>query len=74
MNVRIKSFHVGMDVKNKGIEFEVCDTDAKGGGQIGDLVLSKAGLTWCKGKTTTANGIKVDWAEFIEWMESEYDR
>ncbi len=65
VDVSIKSFDVDMQVKNKGIEFQVCDND---GVFRGDLILTKSGLTWCEGKTRRANGVKVNWNDFIEWM------
>ena len=51
MNVSIKSFDVKMDVKNKGVEFEVRDTQNK---FLGDCIVTKTGLTWCKGKITAS--------------------
>lgn len=30
----------------------------------------ETGLTWCKGKTTPANGKKISWDDFITYMES----
>ncbi len=69
MEVTIKSFDVKMEVKNKGIEFEVRAPGNKD--HLGDIVLNKTGLTWCKGKTTPANGIKVTFAEFIKWAEQK---
>ena len=68
MKVSIKDFAVTMEVKNKGVELDVYSNDGK---HLGDLVVTKTGLTWCKGKTTAANGVKVSWTEFIEDMESE---
>ena len=46
MDVRIKQFDVKMNVKAKGIEFEV--RTPKGGSQIGDCYVTMKGLTWCK--------------------------
>jgi len=69
MKVKIKSFDVDMDVKAKGIEFEV--RQPGNGDQLGDCYLTMTGLTWCKGKTGKANGIKITWAEFMEIMQSE---
>lgn len=67
MKVAIKNLSVQMEVKNKGVEFDVYDTkDAF----RGDMIVTKSGLVWCKGKTTQKNGVKVSWEEFIEWMES----
>lgn len=44
-----------MTLKNKGIEIGVTDKDEK---HIGDLVASKPGVEWCRGKTTPGNGVK----------------
>lgn len=67
MKVSIKDFAVTMEVRNKGIELDVYDNS---GAHLGDLVVTKTGLTWCKGKTTPANGKKITWKEFIALMES----
>lgn len=67
MNVKIKNFNVEMDVKNSGIEFEIRSTN---GGFLGDLFLTKSGLTWCKGKTTRKRGKKMSWDKFIETIET----
>jgi len=69
MKVTIKSFDVGMDVKTKGIEFQVHSPD--GAKHLGDIVLNNRGLTWCKGRTTPAKGTKVSFTEFIEWAEQK---
>ena len=68
MKVSIKSFDVQMEVKNSGIELEV--RDAAGKQQLGDLVITKTQLIWCRGRTTRAKGIAVAWEDFIRWMES----
>jgi len=68
MKVSIKDFSVSMEIKNKGIELDVYDNQ---GTHLGDLVVRKTGLIWCKGKTTPQNGKKVSWKKFIEYMESE---
>ena len=65
MKVTIKSFDVGMEVKNSGIEFDIHSPD--GENFLGDLILTKTGLIWCDGKTSRANGKKVSWQEFIAW-------
>ena len=67
MNVSIKSFDVKMDVKTKGVEFEVYDTQGK---FLGDCIVTKTGLTWCKGRTTRAKGKRVGWDKLIDWMQS----
>ena len=66
MSVLIKSFDVKMEVKNKGVEFEVRDNQK---GFLGDCIVTRRGLVWCKGKTSPKNGIKVTWKQFISWVE-----
>ena len=66
MKVTIKSFDVEMEVKNKGIEFEV---RTPSGQHLGDVVLTKSGLVWCNGRTDPKNGLKVSWKKFIEFTE-----
>ena len=67
MKVSIKDFHVEMDVKRNGIEFEIRDNS---GNFRGDCILTDTGIIWCTGKTKRENGVPVSWDEFIEWMES----
>lgn len=68
MNVSIKEFDVAMEVKNKGIELDVADPQ---GTHIGDLVVTKAKLIWCKGKTGRKNGKEIKWKDFIDYMEAK---
>ena len=68
MKISIKDFTVAMEIKNRGIELGVDDNDVN---HLGDLVVTKTGLTWCKGKTKTENGIKISWKDFIKYMESD---
>ncbi|AWZ01709.1 hypothetical protein RHODOSMS8_02181 [Rhodobiaceae bacterium] len=63
--VKIKSFDVGMEVKNKGVEFEIKIDDT----HVGDLIVSKTGLNWCKGRTKPTNGRKINWKKLIELIE-----
>jgi hypothetical protein len=67
MKVSIKQFDVEMDVKNSGIEFAVYEDDK----QLGDLILSKAKLIWCDGRTRRENGVSIKWADFIEWANGQ---
>jgi hypothetical protein len=67
VKVLIKEFDVEMELKNKGIELEVRNDDK----HQGDLVLTKAAVIWCPGKTTRDNGKKLSWAKFIELMEAQ---
>jgi hypothetical protein len=68
MKVEIKSFDVQMEVKNNGIEFEVADNE---GNHQGDVILTKTGLIWCKGRQRRANGTKISWTKFIEIMGTQ---
>ena len=47
--VFIKDFHVEQELKNKGMEIGVWIKDGK---HIGDIQVSKTGLTWCEGKSS----------------------
>lgn len=69
MKVLIKSFDVDMEVKSKGIEFEVRSPDNST--QVGDCYLTMTGLVWCKGKVGKANGVKVGWNDFTEIFGSD---
>ena len=67
MDVSIKAFDVDMKVKNKGIELDIYDTQ---GTHLGDLVVTKTKLVWCKGKTLPKNGKEITWKDFMDYMES----
>lgn len=67
MKVKIKSFDVEMEIKNKGIELDIYRPDGKD--RLGDMVVTKTGLTWCKGQTKVANGKKVTWEKLIKWID-----
>lgn len=67
MQVSIKGFDVEMKIKNKGIELDVY----KGDTHLGDLVITKSELIWCKGRTKRENGEKITWTRFIEFMENK---
>ncbi len=69
MKVRIKSFDVEMQVKAKGIEFEVRSADDAE--QLGDCYLTMTGLTWCAGKTTKDYGVKISWQDFRDICASD---
>ena len=66
MQVSIKSFDIKMDVKSKGMEFEVRGPD---GTLLGYCYLTMSGLVWCKGKTLKKNGKRLPWNKFIKMME-----
>jgi hypothetical protein len=66
VKVFIKDLSVEMEVKNNGVEFDVA---SPGGDHLGDLYVTKSGLTWCKGKTNRENGQKMTWDKFMAMME-----
>lgn len=68
MDVSIKDFAVTMKLGNKGIEFDVYDTNGK---HLGDLRIGKAKIEWCKGRTQVGHGVTVNWTELIQWLESK---
>ncbi len=63
----IDDFSQSLDIKTSGIEIQV---DRNKGGQMGDLYVTKTGLTWCKGKQSKANGVSIRWDKFADYMES----
>ena len=67
MKVSIKDLSVDMEIKNIGVELDVYNTDGK---HLGDLIVTRTNLIWCKGKTGRDNGKKISWKKFIEWAES----
>ena len=69
MQLKIKQFAVDMEIKTKGVEVEV--RNPQGTKQLGDLLVKKSGLTWCRGKTSEKYGKRVSWDKFIEWMEKQ---
>jgi hypothetical protein len=66
MKVSVKDFAVSMEVKTKGIELEVRDTQGK---HVGDLVVTNTKLVWCKGRTSPKNGQAISWKDFQTFME-----
>jgi hypothetical protein len=69
VKVSIKDLSVDMEIKNTGVELDVYSPD--GTKHLGDLVVTKSGLEWCKGSTHRGNGVPVSWKDFIAWMESD---
>ena len=68
MKVSIKSFAVDMNVKSKGVEFEVRSTDDK---FLGDCWLTSTKLIWCNGKTEKPNGQDIKWEDFIALLNNK---
>ena len=48
----------------------VVDVYDTAGNHLGDLVITKTKLIWCKGRTKPENGKAIKWRTFIEQMES----
>ena len=71
MKIEIKDFSIDMEIKNKGIELDVTDNE---GEHLGDLIIGKAKLTWCKGKKQKKNGIEIEWKDLIEFFDSKNAR
>ena len=67
MQVTIKSLDVNMELKNRGVELEIRNPQ---GEFLGDLVVTKTQLIWCKGKTKRQNGKTISWAAFQTYMNS----
>jgi hypothetical protein len=67
MKVRVKDLAATIEIKNKGIELGVRDNQDN---FLGDLVVTKAHLIWCPGKTTRENGKKITWKSFIDYMQN----
>ena len=68
MKVSVKDFTVTMELKNKGIEFDVYDNEDN---HLGDLVVTKTKIIWCKGRTIPKNGKAVNWEDFKKYKESQ---
>jgi hypothetical protein len=66
MKVSIKNLAVTMEVKNTGMELDVYDNQ---GNFLGDLVITKSQLIWCRGKVRRKNGKAIKWPAFIKFME-----
>ena len=67
MIVSVKELNTTMELKNKGMELEIRDTNNE---FLGDLVIGKGGITWCKVNTTPKNGVKKSWEEVIAFFGS----
>ena len=67
MKLNIKDLPVKkLEVGTAGVEFEVRDTKDK---LLGDMIVTKTNLIWCKGKTKKEDGKKITWKKFIDMME-----
>ena len=66
MDVRIKNLKVAMQLGNDGVEFEIRDGEGK---HIGDLLVGRANVVWCKGKTRKKNGVRVRLIKLVGMIE-----
>jgi len=66
VDVRVKDFAVEMELGTKGIELEVRSPTT--GRHVGDLIVTKTQVIWCEGRTGRANGKKVSFEDFREWI------
>lgn len=64
MKVSISQLEVSMELGNNGVTFAVYSNDGKE--YLGKLIVGKAGVTWCKGRTQPQNGIKLTWEKLID--------
>jgi hypothetical protein len=69
MKLRIKEIKADIELKNNGMEIEVRE-EKEDGARLGDIIIARAGITWCKGKVGAAKGIKLSWKEFIAAAEA----
>lgn len=69
MDVRIKKLEVEMAVKSNGMELEI--REPNGVARLGDCYVTMTGLTWCTGKTSKKNGVKISWNQLIEILDSK---
>jgi hypothetical protein len=65
LKVNIKDFAVSMQLGNKGIELNVSDNSGK---HLGDLIIGKARLEWCPGRTPAGRGIRKSWEQVIAYF------
>lgn len=68
VEVSIKSIGTSVPIRNNGIEIDVAKPNGKG--RHGDLIITKTGLIWCKGRATRENGHSISWPDFIKMMET----
>ena len=58
-----------MEVKSKGIEFEV--RQPNGAAQLGDCYITMKNLKWCKGKIDKRRGVDISWNDFAKILKSQ---
>jgi hypothetical protein len=65
MRVIARRFEVDYD----GIEFAIRDEIEGKEQHIGDVYVTRSGLTWCRGRQNKRNGIEITWASLIKILE-----
>ena len=68
MAAEIKQFVGRVKLGNKGIEIEARTGD---GEHIGDLIVTRAGIIWCEGKTQRKNGQRLSWLPLASLARSK---
>ncbi len=71
MKVFVKDLYVQMEVKQKGMELEI-RTPANE--FLGDVVITKTGLTWCEGRTNRQNGKFIKWEDLITLINKKSNK
>ena len=69
MKVKVKRQSAEVELKANGMELEIRTPD--GITQKGDCYVTMTGLTWCKGRTTKKNGVRLSWDELAQILESD---
>lgn len=68
MKVKVKELSADIELKSNGMELEIRTPD--GNTRLGDCYVTMTGLTWCKGKTTKPNGVKLSWKELEQILKT----
>ena len=55
----------GVDIKTSSERYRIWDNQDN---LLGSLYINKTRLVWCEGKTQLSNGIRIEWEDFIEYM------
>lgn len=68
MEVKIADLGIPLDVKTRGIDFEVNDNS---GHLLGHLKLTSTKLEWRNRVIHRGNGIEIEWEDFIALMNKQ---
>ncbi|WP_143282379.1 hypothetical protein [Burkholderia pseudomallei] len=64
----MKNLSAEIELKNNGIELEIRDNADN---FLGDLIVTKSSIIWCKGKTKRGYGVKKRLQDFIDYMNAD---